>query len=98
MSSYGRSARFVISMALTLFFVHPWIRAQEKTNQGRSIGKVSIHGNLIVLELSDHALGQTNLFDLTGRTLRFTPDGARYRVGNQTLQWDPDFGPMLSGG
>jgi hypothetical protein len=66
----------------------------DTIEQGRSIGKVSIQGDLIVMELNDGALGSANLFDLAGRTLRFTPEGSRYRMENGTLQWDSDFGPV----
>jgi hypothetical protein len=52
---------------------------------------------LIVIELDRAALGQPNLFDLVGRTLRFSPDGSRYRVTNQTLQWEADYGVELTG-
>jgi len=69
----------------------------ETIEQGHSIGKVSIHGDLIVMELDDRALGQAHLFDLDGRTLRFTPDGSRYRVESGPLQWDSDFGSELAG-
>lgn len=71
--------------------------AQEKTEPGHSIAKVSTQGQLIVLELNQDALGKTNLFDLAGRTLRFTPVGSRYRVGSGALQWDDDFGPEITG-
>lgn len=70
---------------------------EDMTRQGHSIGKVSAQENLIVMELDDGALGKANLFDLTGRTLRFVPDGSRYRVENGLLQWDPDFGAEISG-
>jgi hypothetical protein len=49
------------------------------------------------MELEEGALGKTNLFDLTGRTLRFKPEGSRYRVETVALQWDPDFGSELAG-
>jgi hypothetical protein len=71
---------------------HGQPRQQEP---GRSIGKVSTAGNLVVMELNEGALGKTNLFDLTGRTLRFVPEGAGYRVENTALEWDPDFGAEL---
>jgi hypothetical protein len=71
--------------------------AQEENAPGRSIGKVSTRGDLIVVELDDSALGKADLFDLTGRTLRFTPGSAGYRVENRALQWDADFGPELAG-
>lgn len=71
--------------------------AQQEDEQGRSIGKVSTAGDLIVLELNNGALGKANLFDFIGRTLRFKPEGSRYRVENATLQWDADFGPELPG-
>lgn len=71
--------------------------AQEVNELGHSIGKVSTRGDLIVMELQDGALGKANLFDLVGRTLRFTPEGSRYRVENGVLHWDSDFGPELAG-
>jgi hypothetical protein len=69
----------------------------DRVEQGHSIGKVSTQGNLIVMELDDGALGKANLFDLAYRTLRFTPEGPRYRVENEALQWDADFGAALAG-
>jgi hypothetical protein len=69
---------------------------QEKT-PGHSIGQVSTNGDLIVIELDRAALGQPNLFDLVGRTLRFNPAGSRYRVTNQTLRWEADYGVELTG-
>ena len=69
---------------------------QQKT-PGHSIGQVSTNGDLIVIELAPAALGQPNLFDLVGRTLRFRPAGSRYRVTNQTLQWEADYGVELTG-
>lgn len=64
---------------------------------GKSIGKVSTMGNLIVMELNEGALGKANLFDLNQRTLRFTPGKAGYRVENLPLRWDSDFGAPLAG-
>ncbi|HUA16852.1 MAG TPA: hypothetical protein VMG31_16280 [Verrucomicrobiae bacterium] len=49
------------------------------------------------MDLDDGALGKANLFDLTGRTLRFIPDGTRYRIESGALQWDADFGAELAG-
>jgi hypothetical protein len=72
--------------------------AQEESQPGRSIGKVSTNRDLIVVELQDGALGSANLFDLVGRTLRFTPDASGYRVENVALHWDPDFGSPVSNG
>jgi len=66
--------------------------SQQDDEPGHSIGKVSMKGDLIVVELDHGALGKANLFDLAGRTVRFTPEGSRYRVENLPLQWDPDFG------
>lgn len=73
--------------------------AQEPPQEpGKSIGSVSTHGNLIVVTLNDRVLGRANLFDLAGRTVRFTPDGAGYRVETGALKWDPEFGSELTGG
>lgn len=71
--------------------------AQQDDAPGHSIGKVSTTGNLIVMELNDGALGEANLFDLAGHTLRFTPEGSRYRVESGPLRWDRDYGPELTG-
>ena len=49
------------------------------------------------MELDDGALGQANLFDLAGRTLRFVPQHSRYSVQVSPLEWDSNFGPELSG-
>jgi hypothetical protein len=69
----------------------------ERVEPGHSIGRVSTNGNLVVLELDDGALGRASLFDLAGQTLRFSPDGAQYRVDHGTLNWDSDFGSQLTG-
>ena len=46
--------------------------AQQNDEPGRSIGKASMQGDLIVMELDQSALA--NLFDLIGHALRFTPE------------------------
>src|SRR6516165_6488200 len=71
--------------------------AQRPQEPGKVIGKVSTEGNLIVMELDERVLGKANLFDLAGRTLRFTPEGSGYRVENVSLQWDSGFGAELAG-
>jgi hypothetical protein len=71
--------------------------AQEHDVPGKPIGKVSVAGSLILMELDEGALGQQNLFDLGQHTLRFTPGSAGYRVENLSLRWDADFGQQLSG-
>ena len=70
--------------------------AQIGTPPGHSIGRISVNGDLIVMELEPGALGKANLFDLEGRTLRFLRDTSGYRVENTALQWDSDFGPQLA--
>jgi len=67
-------------------------RAQERGEQGKPIGKVSVAGKLILMELDEGALGKENLFDLGRHTLHFTPAREGYRVENLPLQWDADFG------
>ena len=74
------------------------LSAQESEEEpGHSIGKASVIGDLILVELNEGALGKANLFDLRGRTLRFTPQDSGYRVENRSLEWDPDYGPKLPG-
>lgn len=74
-----------------------YAQEDERDAPGDSIGKVSTQGDLIVMELDEGALGKANLFDLVGRTLHFKPQGSRYHVENEALQWDPDFGSELTG-
>ncbi len=71
-------------------------RAQAWEQTGKPIGKVSVVGNLILMELDEGALGQQKLFDLGQRTLRFTPGKMGYRIENLPLRWDADFGTKLS--
>ena len=73
------------------------LAGQPRLEPGRAIGKVSTNGNLVVMELDEGVLGKANMFDLAGRTLRFTPDGQGYRIENAALAWDAEFGPELSG-
>jgi hypothetical protein len=70
--------------------------AQPRQEPGRSIGTISTRDNLIVMTLDEGVLGFANLFDLGGRTLRFTPAAGGYRGENMPLQWDPEFGPEMS--
>jgi hypothetical protein len=70
-------------------------QAQEREEPGKPIGKVSVVGNLILMELDEGALGRENLFDLGGHTLRFTPAKGGYRVENVPFQWDVEFGQQL---
>jgi len=87
-----------ILVLCTLLCCHNLSRAQDEENEpGHLIGKVSIDGNLVVMELDDGALGKANLFDLVGQTLRFTPDGSQYRVDHGPLNWESAFGSQLTG-
>lgn len=87
-------ARFIL---LALALAAPLaLSGQMRGRQGRSIGKVSVRGKLILMELNPGALGQENLFDLQDRTLRFTPERGGYRVDVLPLQWDPEFGAPLT--
>ena len=70
--------------------------AQEREEPGKPIGKVSVVGNLILMELDEGALGRQNLFDLGGHSLRFTPAREGYRVENVPLQWDSDLGQKIT--
>jgi hypothetical protein len=69
---------------------------QGRQEPGKSIGSVTTQGNLIVMELNEGVFGKANLFDLTRRTLRFTPEGAGYRAENLPFQWDAEFGKEVS--
>lgn len=93
----GRLWRNAVLVSCALLLILSSSGAQQDDEPGHSIGKVSTKGDLIVMELGDGALGKANLFDLTGHTLRFTPERPRYRVVSGPLHWDSDYGPELTG-
>lgn len=99
-SSLGFLRRSVLVLCGLLSVALPrlsYTQDEEMLRQGHSIGSVSVHGDMIVMELNDGALGKANLFDLSGQTLRFTAKGSGYLVQKLPLQWDSDFGPEASG-
>jgi hypothetical protein len=93
----GGLSRNAVLVSCGLLLISGASYAQQDNEPGHSIGKVSTKGDLIVMELDEGALGKANLFDLTGHTLRFTPEGSRYRAENGPLHWDSDFGPEGTG-
>jgi hypothetical protein len=91
--STGRAER---CLALLCLMIAATIAiAQDRMSPGKSIGTVTTHGNLIILTLDENALGKPHLFDLAHRTVRFTPEGARYRVETLPEAWDNDFGAEM---
>ena len=92
----GCLCRSAVLVSCGLLLIVSFSHAQQDNEPGHSIGKVSTQGDLIVMDLDDSALGKAHLFDLTGHTLRFTPDGSGYRVGSGPLNWDSDYGPELA--
>jgi hypothetical protein len=71
--------------------------AQGRGEPGKSIGSISVRGNLIVMTLGEGVLGKESLFDLVHHTLRFTPEGSQYRVENAAWKWDAEFGSEMNG-
>jgi hypothetical protein len=63
-----------VAFILATFLSVTTVRAQNRNAPGESIGTITTQGDLIVFTLDEDALGKTNLFDLTKRTLRFRPD------------------------
>ena len=94
---YQRSVllRTAVLIASGLLLLACMSYSQQDDEPGHSLGKVTTNGDLIVLELDNGALGKANLFDLSGRTLRFSPEGSKYRVETLPLRWDSDYGPEL---
>ena len=82
-------------LATTLLALALPVMAQRSQAPGRSLGSVTTRGDLILVTLDENALGKANLFDLAGRTLTFTPETGGYRLENQPLRWDPDFGAEI---
>ena len=91
----ARFSRLGILLAILFFGARSYAQ-EEEIEPGHSIGKVSINGDLVIIELDDRALGTANLFDLVNHTLHFTPDRGHYNVESGALQWDSDFGPQLT--
>jgi hypothetical protein len=73
------------------------LAALAQREPGHPIGKVTVIGNVIGLELDSGVVAPERLFNLDHRTLRFTPRGSGYRIQNIPLRWDADFGPELNG-
>ena len=93
---FTNCARLILS-GLCSFAVLPAVTyAQARQEPGRSIGTITTQGDLIVMTLNEGVFGKANMFDLTRRTLRFTPEGAGYRAENLALQWDSEFGSEVS--
>ena len=88
---YSRFA-FILAVALVSS-----AHGQGRGEPGKSIGSVTVRGNLIVMTLDQGVLGKESLFDLAHRTVRYTAEGSAYRVDNAPLKWDSDFGPELTG-
>ena len=65
--------------------------------EGRPSGTITMHGEVAVLELDEGVVSEANLFDLDGRTLRFTPAGAGFRVENVPLEWVAEPGEPFEG-
>lgn len=91
-----KSLLFELALLFASLFLAISVHGQEREEPGKPIGKVSIVGNLILIELDEGALGRQNLFDLGGHSLRFTPTREGYRVENLPLQWDSDFGQKIT--
>ena len=72
-------------------------QTQYRQEPGHSIGTVTKQGNLIILTLDEDVLGKANLFNLAHHTLRFAPEGSRYRVETIPTKWDSEFGTAMSG-
>jgi hypothetical protein len=65
--------------------------------QGQVSGSVRTSGDVVVLELDEGVVSDQNLFDLDGRTLRFSPDATGFRVQTLPLEWVAEPGEPLEG-
>ncbi len=97
LTSGGLMAIGVLLSFCGVYLQTPIAQTQGRQGPGRSIGAIRTQENLIVMTLDEGVLGKANLFDLVGRTLRFTPEGTGYRAENVALKWDPEFGAALTG-
>ena len=94
----SRGKAFLCQLPLVFISLLPatGAHAQERDEPGKPIGKISIVGNLILMELAEGALGREKLFDLDRHTLRFSPEHQGYRVENLPLEWDADLGQKIT--
>ena len=78
--------------------VQPSLPGPHDQNQVQAgAGTVSSLERGIILELGPDDFIPGSLFDLEGKTLRFTPDGNGYRTEVIPLEWDSDFGTVIDG-
>jgi hypothetical protein len=91
----GRSATHAVAAFALIFLVLALDHDLHGQDPGESIGTVSTHGELILIELDPGVVVPANLFDMEGRTLRFTPVGEGYEVANLPLEWEEEFGEEL---
>jgi len=54
-----------------------------------------IQNGIVVIEDNGTVLRDDNVFDLLGRTIRFVPQGAGYRVQEEPLTYDADIGAVV---
>ena len=79
----------------------PFQRAYaHRSASGASSGKVSVTADKqILVELAPRETTASNLFDLNGRTLVFTPDGrGGYSRSVGPVAWENDIGPAVADG
>ena len=91
-----RRYSLLIGLLAVLAWSPAWTQAQYRQEPGRSLGTVTTRGNLIIMTLDEGVLGKPDLFNLAHHTVRFTPDGAGYRIENLAEKWDPEFGAPLT--
>ena len=91
-----RRYSLLIGSLVVLVWSPAWMQGQYRQEPGRSLGTVATRGNLIIMTLDEGVLGKPNLFNLAHHTVRFTPDGAGYRIENLAETWDPEFGDPLT--
>jgi hypothetical protein len=97
LTSGGLMAAGVLLYFCGVYLQPPIAQTQGRQEPGRSIGAIRTQENLIVMTMDEGVLGKANLFDLVGRTMRFTPEGTGYRAENVALKWDTEFGAALTG-
>jgi hypothetical protein len=91
-----RRCSLLIGSLAVLAWSSASIQAQYRQEPGRSIGTITTSGSMIIMTLDEGVLGKPNLFNLAHHTVRFTPDGAAYRIENLSEVWDPEFGAPLT--
>ncbi|MDB0051738.1 hypothetical protein N9F57_02515 [Gammaproteobacteria bacterium] len=91
--------RKILNSSLPFFFIIMQSTAAASERIFKVTDSVSAtDSGLILLELKENSAKRASLFDLDNKTIRFTPEGNKYRVEHLPSRFDEDIGSSGFGG